>query len=255
MRVFLVLLIASLGLNAYLIVKRRSGSRPDSATIERTRRPPMTRPLVRAPLRPTNDGTLERAALEQRVLQVEAEVEKHLRSDEKYTKYERSAESEARVKPYLDLVFKNIRGDGPKYKVECHARVCKVDAQISNDWVGPLQRTYPERTMFGTMSFSSPDKTYVELLTDGEALASRIRYEAARGIDACAIANPAPGQLVIQLTMDSARRVIAEVSGSLADQPAGRCVRTALQGAIAMTPVPPNVQIEDEPRTLEIPLE
>jgi hypothetical protein len=258
MRGLLMLLLASLAANAYLIVTRESRLRVEAVApvspVEEIVQP--TKPTVqsRASMSGSNSyGALERRTLEQRVLAAEAEVEEHMGPEEKYGKQERSTESEARVRPYLDLVFKDIPGAEPKYRVECHGRVCKIDARQENAWIGPLQTTYPGRTMFGTMSFS--DKTFVELLTEGAGLASRIHYEAWEAIHACAIANAEPGDVTYQLTMDAVRRVNVQMSGSLANQRAGECVATALQAAILKTPVPANTQIEDREHTLTLPLD
>ena len=258
MKGLLILLVASVAANAYLIVTRESRLRVQAVVPV----PPIK--AVGQPTKPTSHsgvsmsgsnsyGALERRTLEQRVLEAEAEIEEHIGAEEKYGKQERSAESEARVRPYLDLIFKDIPGAEPKYQVECHGRVCKIDARQDNAWIGPLQTTFPERAMFGTMSFS--DKTFVELLTEGAALANRIYSEVWEAIHACAITNPEPGDVTYQLTMDAAHRVIVQIGGSLANWPVGKCVATAIQGAIAKTPVPPNTQIEDRDHTLTLPLE
>jgi hypothetical protein len=258
MRGLVALLVASVAVNAYLIATRESRLRVEAVapvapteTVDQSAKPTVQARAVLAGS--ASYGSLERKVLEQRVLAAEAQVEEFMDPEEKYAKQERSIESEARAKPYLDLIFKDIPGTEPKYRVECHGRVCKIDAKQDNAWIGPLQSTYPGRTMFGTMSFS--DKTFVELLTEGAALATRIHYEASEAIHACAIANPEPGDVSYQLTMDNAHRVTAQINGSLAKQPVGKCIATALQGAITKTPVPPNTQIEDRERTLTLPLE
>jgi hypothetical protein len=203
--------------------------------------------------RRANYGALQRKDLERRVLAAEAEVEKFMEPEEKYSRQLRSIESEARIRPYLDLIFKDVAGQEPKYHVECHGLVCQISAEQSNAWIGPLQTTYPESTMFGAMSFS--DKAFVELLTEGAALANRIHHDAGQWIYACVTADSTPGDLLYQLNMDDSNRVTVQSSGSLANQAVGSCVVNALRTAAAKAPVPPNTRIEDREHRLTLPLD
>jgi hypothetical protein len=253
MKLLIAAVLASVGLNVYLLATRDDRLEPE--VVEPTVEPTASaakRLLAPSPSRPGSYGSLERSDLEQRVLVAEAEVEQFMRPDERYAKQSRSPETEARVKPYLDLVFKDLDLKEPKYTVECHGMVCKLDAdrRDANVWMSPLQTTYPQRAMFATMSFS--DTTFIEVRPEPEAWAAMIDAQARRQIYGCATTYPAPtGELSYRVTKDRT----VQLDGPLANEQVGRCIKLAVENAIAKIATPSNIVLPQVDHPLTIPLE
>lgn len=260
MKLLIAALVASLALNAYLVFGRASDASSDETTdaAPTTTSQRASKKIVFAPSpsNPASYGTLDRKVLERRVLAAEAEVEEYLEPSEKFPKYTRSVETEARVKPYLDLVFKKLPGTDPKYEVECRGRICKLDPKVEGDanaWMRPLQTTYPERVLFGSMAFG-PNGTFLEVASEGEELAGKIGYDAHQSVHPCLHESSDTGELTYQLVMDHGH-VAFRMGGSLRDHPVGKCVAEAIRQSIAKFHVPPGVEVVDVEHTFTLPLD
>jgi hypothetical protein len=260
MRLLIAALIASLALNAYLVFGRSSGGNdvePGEAPPIKSSASATKIAFAPSPSNPASYGTLERKVLERRVLAAEAQVEEYLPPNEKFAKLTRSMETETRIAPYLERVFKGLPGPDPKYAVECRGRICRLDPKVTGDanaWMRPLQSSYPDRaSLFRGMMFTF-GHAFLEVRTVGEELAGKIHYDAERYVHACLHANPEPGELTYQLVMDRGY-VSLRSSGTLRDHPVGKCIAEALRQSIAKFPAPPGVAVEDVEHTVTLPLE
>ena len=265
--IFAVVLLISLGGNAYLWLTYSSAQAKTTAAADerktarttRPRRLPKIEPLLGPAAKAQPYKGLDRSSLEQRLLKTEARIADLLPADEKFARDARSTETEAIVKPYLDRIFKAQPGAEARYHVECHGRVCKLETKRPwDEWGSQLQSTFPEAGWFCRMTFS--DETYIELckpdmLGSGLYRGITIAFHTAEQTKACVAGSSARGALTLRVRFDLATpRLGSEVSGSLASHAVGRCLRTALDEILSRTLIPPGVtSFPDVPIEVQLP--
>jgi hypothetical protein len=164
------------------------------------------------------------------------------------------------VKPFLDKVFKvDDKTQKPTYDVECHDRICKltVDKTLSpDDWMSPLQSDPDGRGMFASMQFGQNDN-FLELEEPGRAAGLQAVIKLIRAlrenkaVAECKKQHPTPGEISLDTR---SHRLVAEASGSLANQALGVCVRRVLEDAIAATTLAPDATLgKPLPFTVQVP--
>jgi hypothetical protein len=261
MRLMVALLIGSLGLNVYLVVRRNNVERAEPRELETD-----DSHTIAALPSPSHD--YERTVLEQRVTAAEAQLEEHLPLDERFAKAPRSEETEARVTPLLERIFKDLEvrdpaqltwGEPaktspppPKYEVECHDRICRLDPNAYG-WHNALTNAYPGSLPVIRRMLLGSSGTFLEIASEGEELARKILFDALEADD-CLHASSASGDLTFQLVMEGGR-IALRLRGSLRDQPVGRCIAEAFRNSIAKFPAPPGVDVEDVEHTVTLPLD
>jgi hypothetical protein len=260
-------LAASLAANIYLFLTRRAAHANTSVEKHGSKR---ARSLTTIPLpdfapspvvaTPANYAAIDRAELEQRLERAEARINRLRSPEDKFADQARSPEIESRVKPYLDEVFATYQVKEPKYTFECHGRVCKVDSEVDAEWTLPLQRTFPGRSVFSSMSFGR-DGTFIQLHEPDE-IPSAYLFGVSLGAllasqKPCAFSKAPRGDLLVAVEFDAARRaVIGTVTGSLAAEPTGQCVKKILDETIAKAAVPPEMtaSLKGPEKKLELPI-
>jgi hypothetical protein len=268
------LLALSIAANAYLLLTRdREAPKPTAApartTVDKTTVLPSR---ATAPALPDEQPSttlpeyakLTRAELEKRLAASEARLAKLLPVQDRFELAERSSESEARVKPFLDKVFKvDGKTQKPAYEVECHARICKltVDETIAGeDWMQPLQSDSDGRGMFAGFAFG-PDGTFMELQEAARAAGMQAAikivmslYES-KAVADCKKQHTTPGNVAFAITIDArSHRFVAEASGSLANQALGVCLRRIVDDALAAVTLPPDAVLsEPAPFAVQVP--
>lgn len=200
--------------------------------------------------------------IEQRLVDTEAELEKHLPAALAFERFARSEKSEARIRAFLDKVFTDS-GRGRGYEVECHDRICRlvVDRRVAReDWrdvmnvepsgMGLFERRSFGRDVFLTLADTEPEP-YMPLLAriQNSLLAHGKTFET------CQRMHPSPGEVTFTIAWEpGTRRLIVKVSGSLAGSPLSECIRPLLESSIAVHPVPADVtEFPDVPFTVTIP--
>ena len=249
--IFGSLLVISLAANVYLWSTRDNAQSSPRPTLKPRvqREPPRGLPDFKwtptATAVPSTYASEDRAALEKRLVEIEARLDELLQPEERYAIEPRSTETEAKVAPYLDKVFKPLQGTEPKYRVECHGKVCKVDSDIREEWTLPLQELVPGREMFGTMSFGRSG-IFIELderpvgLVEGKRMIAMIMGTALESSD-CGVSS-ATGTLRLTFSIDAGARTIrVATDGPLATREVGICFRKAIEDTIARGYVSPNV--------------
>jgi hypothetical protein len=199
---------------------------------------------------PPDVAKLDRSALEQRLVAAEAKLEKHLPYEERFDRDERSPESEARLKPFLDKVFATKPGVEPPYKFECRARLCRITPtkDAPEEWVRDIQTDPDAFALTAGASFGA-SRAFLQLddpdLAAGKTFLRDVLMPLRdqKPINECKAANPAPGRLVITLVLDAVtRRLHVETSGSLASQASGLCIRKIFDDLVSKVVVPPEVK-------------
>ena len=243
-------LAASVAVNIYLIVTRPSGGErsgpPTAVSSTETR-------VIAAPRQPDP----ARGALEARLAQTEAELDKHRPLAEKFELAERAPEVEAQVKPFLDKIFPP--GAKPGYTIECHGRVCKLEADADRDnWMEPLQHDPDGRGLFHGMTFDRY-ATYLDVeppeVVGGNrylrSIFDLVRYSP--DLERCKKEFPHPGKLDVQATLDAARHVVVQLGGELASTDIAACVRGVIDAVVASLPLPADVSsLPDTAMTIEV---
>lgn len=255
-----ILLAASLVANVLLLLVRDEAEVPAPAE-HREAASARSSPAVRATGAAQTDlESLEDAALERRLADAEARLSELANPKQKFAHATRSLDVEARVTPYLDDVFAELKD--LKYAVECRGRVCKIDAPFvrGEDWTWKLQTLWPRRALFGGMSFG-PDGVFIELappeLIPAAFLDGMLRAAWLRAHKPCGFATSPAGDLTLTLAYDAVtRRVTRNATGSLAQQPVGMCTSKALDEVIATTELPPEMtrSLRSEPLELTLPI-
>jgi hypothetical protein len=268
------LLALSIAANAYLLLTRdREAPKPttaptrtsvDNTTVLPSRTTAPALPDEQSSTRLPEYAKLTRAELEKRLAASEARLAKLLPIQERFDLAERSSESEGRVKPFLDKVFKvDDKTQKPTYDVECHDRICKltVDKALSpDDWMKPLQSDPDGRGMFAAMMFGQGD-TFLELEEPGRAAGQRAVGMLVRSlrentaIAECKKQHVIPGDVTFAISIDSrSHRLVVDISGSLANQALGVCVRRVVEDAIAAITLAPEATLgKPFPFTVQVP--
>jgi hypothetical protein len=267
------LLALSIAANAYLLLTRdREPPKPneparttaDKATVSPSRATAPALPDEQPSTASPEYAKLTRAELEKRLAASEARLAKLLPVQERFELAERSSESEARVKPFLDKVFKvDGKTQKPAYEVECHARICKltVDETIAGeDWMQPLQTDSDGRGMFAGMRFGQGD-TFLELEEPGRAAGQQavikllVALRENKAVAECKKQHPTPGEVTFEISLDvRSHRFVAEASGSLANQALGVCVRRIVEDAIGAITLAPEATLGTPlPFTVQVP--
>jgi hypothetical protein len=240
------LLAASLLANVALLVTRDDAT-PAPARARGARGPTPNAIVPEFPDRdrsaaPREYQAIERAVLEQRLVAAEARLHDLGGLGTRFAGATHSPEVEARVKPYLDEVFARYQVAEPKYRFECRGRVCKVDSDVEDEWMMPLQQTWPVRALFSEMAFG-PNGTFIQLTPDEqvpEAFLWGVEMAAiTRARKPCGFASAPKGDIAFALDFDvGSRRITYAITGSLRAQPVGTCIAQALDEVIAAASPP-----------------
>ena len=191
----------------------------------------------------------------------EARLDVALPLHEKFEKSERSAESEARVRPLLDRVFGTNVGELSLYGIECHDVVCRLETRVSmNDWQEALFADVDGIGLFSSMQVGD-DTSYLRL--EAPARVAGIQYfvklamalEASPALAGCKQSNPTKGVVKLALRLEpSTRQVAVDATGSLANQSGGVCIRKVMEELVSANPPPGDpVEIPDEPYEVGVP--
>lgn len=163
----------------------------------------------------------------------------------RYEHAPRSPAAELRARKLLDPMFAAITKSPHPYEVECHGDVCKldvVDPSLERDvWMREVQ------SRGGFTSWSFGNGTFATLGTEAETARNQLMYRIGKAIEEASIddcmkpSRPA-GSLTVVIHLDSAtRRLDARTDGSLANEPAGTCVRSHVQPVLDKIAVPDDV--------------
>ena len=242
---------ASVATNIYLIVTRPDpAAAPESVTAVSSTE---SRAIATAPR--TSDP--RHAALEAKLAQTEAELDKQRPMSERFDLAERAPDVEAQVKPFLDRIFP--AGPKPGYTVECHGRVCKLEADADRDnWMEPLQHDPDGRGLFRGMTFDRYatylDVELPEVVGGNRYLRSvfdLVRY--APELARCKKQFPQPGKLEVEASLDAGRHVVIQLAGELATAEIAGCLRSVIDQVIASMPLPADVtSLPDTTLTIEV---
>jgi hypothetical protein len=253
---FGVLLAISLGVNAYLLADG-CGGLPPSRTGAPSRPAAHRESLVhRAPNRtgtlttelaiPADVEALDEAALASRLAADEKELEGLQPLRERFERAERSPEAEQRLAPLLDQALVKDDGTLASYKLECRGRFCRIFDVEMRDFLAPLQDAPELLGVFERMSLGSD--AYVELAGAAEVASRQLFVRLVTGLilsadaHACKTPDAHHGNVLVRFSIDSAtHQVHATISGPLATDVVGVCVRNAAERIAAATPVPPDV--------------
>jgi len=260
--VVVALLVMSLIANVYLLYSRLGpdAKPPHVASIgPRASAPqaPVLAPRPAVPLR--SYALLERRALEQRLADTEAELDKYLPLRLKFERAQRSPETEARARKILDTIFGALSLVPHSYDVECHDSCCKLDVLDSDisrsEWMQQVQTNFA----FHGWEFS-PDGTYTSLPDPAESARGELisaivhAYPDSAAIAACA-KQFSSTTTAIHVTLDSSHRLTATLDPSFAGTPAGACVRAAMDALLRSVEVPREVQtLDDLPLPFPMPM-
>jgi hypothetical protein len=272
-KVLAMAVLGSLTLNAYLLAftdgdDTSADGMPLAETLptssSRARMPASPPSLTDAAASdvPPEIAKLDRAGLEQRLIAVEAKLDKILPLEEKFEREERSPENEGRLKPFLDKVFATKADAAPSYDLACHGRYCKITPRKNapEEWFERIQ-TEPDGFGLSTYASLGPQRVFLQLADPEPAAANQfiakllteMRAETAKAIADCKAANPAPGSVAITIVLD-AGTLRVEATGPLADQVGGICIRRVFEDRIATETVPRGVtSIPKLPITIEVP--
>ncbi|HEV7556015.1 MAG TPA: hypothetical protein VGO00_11195 [Kofleriaceae bacterium] len=247
-------LAASVAVNVYLIVTRPTETEPASSPAQSASR---TSPVASLGT-PSGRSDPARTALEAKLVETEAELDKHRPLAEKYELADRSPEVEAQVKPFLDKIFP--AGPKPGYMLECHGRVCRLEADADRDhWMEPLQQDPDGRGLFHGMTFDRY-ATYLDVEPPDRVAGNRYLravFDLVRHgpeLAACKKQFPAAGSVSYQLTLDPSRHVVIATTGPLAGSELDRCSRDIVDRVIAGMQPPADVSaIPDWTLMIEVP--
>jgi hypothetical protein len=250
-------LAVSLAGNLYLFASEREHS-PSAPRATRPIYYPSTWREIPELVEPaTKYEALDRVALEQRVADVEARIDKLRTPEEHFERGQPSPETEKVVRPYLDQVFDVAAGAERPYQIECRGGACKLSSERPMEqWMERLQSENEERLQFRIMFHMR--ETYLEPF-DAELTASRFLWSsivkaAAPSIATCRGTIQASGDLQIRLLLEPDGRVVQSASGSLVDHALAECIRRAFDAAIAKTPIPPEAtSVLGPPLELKLP--
>jgi hypothetical protein len=192
-------------------------------------------------------ATLDRPALEQRLAQAEARLERLLRPNEKYDRAERSPETEARARELLDKDLRHLSSAEHSYDVECHGTYCKLtilDDKVHEDAMRAVQTDFAFRSwMVGS------DVAYTELPDRASAAQGQLISSIGNAImgsselPACKAQYPTTSTTMVHVTLDVAKRtLVATMAGPQAKEPVGACVGKAFEDLLRGIAVSPEVR-------------
>lgn len=176
----------------------------------------------------------------------EARLEELLPIEQKFDREERSVDNEKRIAPTLDKVFQRKAGTDPSYAVECRANICRISVldNAPAEWLKEIQVDVDARAMFDARSFGAKG-AFVRLSEPDAVVGKRLMSDIAMRvyqsnlIDDCKSASKEHGSLTVTVVFDeSVRRLRVQATGSLAELPAGICVRRGVEGILSSTQVP-----------------
>ncbi len=211
------------------------------------------RPTNTAPADATEAMTdLDRSTLERQLADTRAELEKYRPIHERFEHGQRSTVNEARVQTFLDKAFMvNASAAQRPYAVECRDRICKVEpTDHATDWILLIKNASKMQTpgLFDFWSFGK-GAAFLQLQDENVALGTQLVVrilavlDESHAIADCQRANPASGQLLVKISLDTrARRLTVDAGGALAKQAGGICIQHALEAVIAATPIPDDLK-------------
>ena len=273
----LCVLVVSLIANGHLLLTRGEPVTEPKETKPAPRSPRASVPTPRGvPMPPPSPDTLpskaeipssyakfDRPTLEQRLANAEARVDTLLPIQEKFALNEPAPEHEDELRPMLDRVFETKPGDAPKYEIECRGMICHLTATNSaaSDWTNTLQAD-PDRAGFNAMSFGQ-DGVYMQLEEPERAASNKLMAQIAVALGVvdgriadCKMNNPShDGKMVATITFDAGpRQLKVDVTGALASDAVGVCVRRVVEEMVAKIAIAPEVKgIEPLPLPVMVP--
>jgi hypothetical protein len=190
------------------------------------------------------------AALQER-RSAEAHLDDHLSPRERWAHGTRTPEKEVRVRAFLDKIFEvKERAQSRPYEIECRGMVCRLSVLDSNTidrdtWMRRAQS--PDGAAFWRGWQFYGGETYM-VLDDPKAgpwkqlmVSIALAIEQSPAIAACKKDNPATGAMTLTISLSPDRKLTATVTGPLATQAVGVCIRRAAENAVATIPVPAEV--------------
>ena len=266
-------LLASLGANAYLLLTRTTGGeRPDPPAGRRgtqsgerpaglPRRPPGSLGTAEVPtlasgsdVAGTDTESAEREqALAEELAKTVAKLEEVRPLNERFDRGKRTTEIEAQIRPILDTVFATLPGGKPAYAVECHDQVCRLDVDEEHapeDWSHRLYEGDAKVTFRGLMLSTKGD--YLDVASPQWTAGARyVQAVFAMIVNSpvvadCKLRFVTPGELTFGVVLEANRDVHVDMTGSLADNDLGRCVRPVADSAPSQLPAP-DANIESLP--------
>jgi hypothetical protein len=170
-------------------------------------------------------------------------------------------ENEERIKPFLDKVFHVKAGEDAPYDFECRGNICRLTTSVSPfEWEHDLQTDPDGMGLFRDIGFG-PEGVTMELEEPARAAGMQLFVKIAMAlvkstrVAQCKIENPTPGDLQFGLAVDPASHGLSiTVTGSLAGQASGVCIRRVLDDLVAATPVPLEVtEVPGWPIQIKVP--
>ena len=167
----------------------------------------------------------------------------------RFTNGEPAPAIEAGLRAALEKAFPPRPGEPAPYSIECRDMTCKLDLDPGQD--ARAYRVVLEKSLQGTMKTvtGTSDGIYFDLMSPDDIAIDRYVasvFAVIRGSPetaACKQQFPAPGDVVIHLALDSARRVQVTMTGKLADADFGQCLRPIAEAAPShVPPLPSNIR-------------
>jgi hypothetical protein len=218
------------------------------------------------------------AAMTDRLAVVERKLEDRLHLDEKFERGGTGAsEYEDQLRAGVDKVFRDAP-PGYTHEIECRGTICRLEVIAPEsgpafDWNMRVQEEVLHGVAQGYMVTSGTPShdlvskdalmahlIYAEMNRDGTVNGGAVldaviaALEASGAPASCAASDPTDGFLSLRLDLHADDHAITYAAGgTVASSPVGRCLLTALDRAIAATPVPPNARSSTLYHTIEAP--
>jgi hypothetical protein len=236
------LLVASVGANAYLLLRRRDGGGGGAGAGATARAGNLARADEGRPAAgPVSAGRMPGAAgtagagaasceaatasLERTLAETQAQLEARLTIEDRYERDARSPDNEARMRPLMERLFAEAPAE-LGHDLECHGMICRVEVVLpesapQHDWQMEIQMAEERRGLFGFIALQggAPDQdpvtremirvesAYLEMVDPAVGDRSAVgdlmsAVFASPRVTACKTQHAAPGRLTVLVRFD-----------------------------------------------------
>jgi len=251
------ILVLSLASNAFLLY--RGGQRQSSQAVasEKPRVSARQQRLLLSKL--ARLARLDQSELVVRLARAEARLEELIPLPERYSRLQRSAESESRFLPFVRKVFPETADQAEMFDMQCRQRICRLSGDRQDvDWQDRVQHIQSAVPGLIVSSVMIEDEMYFEL--EHSVRQSAIQWANTVGVlfrgdaqyDTCKEMDPRAGTTVMKFALDPASHIVKiEVVGSQGEDV--RCFHRLLERIVLNTPLPTEVTVlPDSVSSIEI---